>query len=190
MYNPFSPFGVVVEPLVQGYYSKDAPPQPFLTEHPYQMLKSGRIQHLPWISSVVEAEGLYPAAEFLAEPIYLEHLAARWPDLASHILDYNFTLMDMGVAGEKAMVAEKVLKEYLQNRPIMKDTFNELVQLIGDRLFVADSQNAAKIHAQVSNFPVHYYYFKYRGAHSKSESLSRTEENFGKYGIEKINIID
>lgn len=37
--------------------------------------------------------------------------------------------MDMGVAGEKAMLAEKVLKEYLQNRPIMRDTFNELVQV-------------------------------------------------------------
>lgn len=36
--------------------------QPFITEHPYAILKSGKIQNLPWITSVVESEGLYPAA--------------------------------------------------------------------------------------------------------------------------------
>lgn len=52
--------------------------------------------------------------------------------------------------------------------------------MIGDRLFVADSHSAAKLHAQASRSPVYYYYFKYRGTHSKSEILAKSEEDIGK----------
>lgn len=52
--------------------------------------------------------------------------------------------------------------------------------MMGDRLFLVDSQSATKLHAQASMSPVYYYYYRYRGAHSMSENLAGSEENLGK----------
>lgn len=53
LYNPFSPFGIVVEKTGNNR---------FLTDHPYKLLKEGKVQDVPWLTSVTSDEGLYPAA--------------------------------------------------------------------------------------------------------------------------------
>ncbi|KAJ8933689.1 hypothetical protein NQ318_008407 [Aromia moschata] len=53
LYNPFSPFGVVVDK-----WSND----PLLPMHPYKILKKKLVLDVPWIVSHVNSEGLYPAA--------------------------------------------------------------------------------------------------------------------------------
>ncbi|CAG9815744.1 unnamed protein product [Phaedon cochleariae] len=53
LYNPFSPFGVVVDS-----WSSD----PVLPIHPYKLLQDGRVQDLPWLISYTSSEGLYPAS--------------------------------------------------------------------------------------------------------------------------------
>lgn len=54
LFNPYSPFGPTVE-AVGGKI-------PFITQEPYQILKSGMFQQLPWITTVASEEGLYPGA--------------------------------------------------------------------------------------------------------------------------------
>ncbi|KAJ8961979.1 hypothetical protein NQ314_005760 [Rhamnusium bicolor] len=53
LYNPFSPFGVVVD-----VWATD----PLLPEHPYKLLKNKKVQDLPWLSSYTSGEGLYPGS--------------------------------------------------------------------------------------------------------------------------------
>lgn len=53
LFNPFSPFGIVVEKSGSN---------PFLTDYPYNLLNQGKIHDLPWLTSVTDDEGLYPAA--------------------------------------------------------------------------------------------------------------------------------
>lgn len=53
LYNPFSPFGVVIDKI-----SRNA----ILPEHPLELIKKNRFENLPLIFSCVESEGLYPAA--------------------------------------------------------------------------------------------------------------------------------
>jgi bile salt-stimulated lipase len=53
LYNPFSPFGVVVDS-----WSSD----PVLPDHPYTLLKKGQVSDLPWIASLTNFEGMYPAS--------------------------------------------------------------------------------------------------------------------------------
>lgn len=53
LYNPFSPFGAVVDTWALN---------PLLSEHPYKLLKHKRVHDLPWIASYTSAEGLYPAS--------------------------------------------------------------------------------------------------------------------------------
>lgn len=167
LYNPFSPFGVVVEP--QGTAN------PFLAMHPYVILKNKQVLDLPWIATHVQSEGLYPGAEFYGDEKYLTEIENRWTDLAPQILDYDYTI-DLS---EKEALSIKIKNEYLKGKPINKETFMDLIQMISDRLFVTDCQTSAKLQASAMTSPVHYYYFTYRGAHSKSESLSLTNENFG-----------
>lgn len=36
-------------------------PNPFLADHPYKLLKEGKVYNVPWISSNVNDEGILPA---------------------------------------------------------------------------------------------------------------------------------
>lgn len=51
--------------------------------------------------------------------------------------------------------------------------------MISDRLFLSDMQTAVRLQAAATSSPVYYYYFSYRGAHSKSEVLTYTQDNYG-----------
>lgn len=53
LYNPYSPFGPVVER--QGG-------RKFLPDIPYNLISKGLVADLPWLTSVTSEEGLYPAA--------------------------------------------------------------------------------------------------------------------------------
>lgn len=61
--------------------------------------------------------------------------------------------------------------------------------MTGDRFFAVDSIKAASIQAKVNKQPVWYYYYTYRGAHSLSEFMSGTKENFGKKNKNQISIV-
>lgn len=53
LYNPFSPFGPVVE-----LPSENA----FISELPYHILAKGLAADVPWLLSVATHEGLYPGS--------------------------------------------------------------------------------------------------------------------------------
>lgn len=53
MYNPYSPFGPTVEQPGDGA---------FISELPYQILVKGLAADVPWLSSMVTHEGLYPGS--------------------------------------------------------------------------------------------------------------------------------
>lgn len=54
MYNPFTPFGPVPE-----RFGDEAP---FIDRTPAEIVSSGDVQDVPWITGVVSEEGLYPVA--------------------------------------------------------------------------------------------------------------------------------
>jgi hypothetical protein len=51
--------------------------------------------------------------------------------------------------------------------------------MAGDRHFVVEMERAARIQAAVNSAPVYVYQFGYRGKHSLSEAISRTNIDFG-----------
>lgn len=81
---------------------------------------------------------------------------------------------------QHANVSRLIKEHYLKGKPISQETAQNLIQMIGDRLFVADSVKAAFEQAKANKKPVWYYYFTYRGAHSYSEGLSLTTKDLGK----------
>lgn len=116
MYNPFSPFGVVIDKWS---------PNPVLPEHPYLLLKNKKVQDVPWIASNVQAEGLYPAAEFVTDPTYLHEINTKWHDLLPFILDFNHTVEQ----SDRSVVLQKIRAEYLKDEPVNKDTFLKVVDV-------------------------------------------------------------
>ena len=192
----------------------------FLSEHPYDLLGKKQFYDVPLIFSFTQSEGLYPAAgknsiffrffnqktyfgllnlnnlkipilmiivlEFVSNANYLELLETHWYDYAPHVLDFNNTL-----EVDKHEEMSKQTKEfYLKKKPISNETFGNLVQMIGDRLFVTDILNAARLHNDNSKAFVYLYYFTYRGQTSKSNGLSGDSNNYGvSHGDDMIYVL-
>jgi carboxylesterase type B len=116
MYNPFSPFGVSVEPESDSA---------FLTDSPLNLLKQGKFKNLPWLLSQTQDEGLYPASEFYDDAI-LKQINDEWNELAPFILDFNGTTAD---DAEKLKISKEIRKFYLGNREISKDNFKPFLQV-------------------------------------------------------------
>ncbi|XP_076287810.1 carboxylic ester hydrolase-like [Lasioglossum baleicum] len=165
-FNPFTPFGPVVE---------KAGDEPFIDRPPIEIVNSGDVQDVPWLTSVTSEEGLYPVAEFIAIPEALKALDDNWDLLAPHFLDYNYTLPK-----EKHVEVARLIKQhYFGTKKIDETTTKPLVQMAGDRFFVVDSEKAARMQAKVNKEPVWYYYYTYRGATSLSDAMSGTRNNYG-----------
>nr|CAD7443065.1 unnamed protein product [Timema bartmani] len=166
LYNPFSPFGPTVE--VAGN-------TPFLINEPLSDTLEIKLKNLPWLTSLTTEEGLYPAAEFVNNEQHLQELNKRFVEIAPSLLDYNYTVP----LEQQLQVTEEIRKKYFGDLPIGPDTVKQLVKMIGDRLFNVDGELAAKFQARVSQAPVYFYLFSYRGKHSLSEFMSGSTDNFG-----------
>ncbi|GLV37952.1 uncharacterized protein CBL_06346 [Carabus blaptoides fortunei] len=177
LHNPFAPFGPSVELAGDNQ---------FLPDLPYNLLQQGHVADVPWITSVTSDEGLFPGAVFVSSEDRLPYLNQHWTELAPYILHYDGTVP----RAQQADVAQKIKEYYLKGKPISKETFPELVQAIGDRLFVVDAEKAARLQAQVNKSPVYFYRFNYRGGNSLTEWLTQSDENLGvSHGDDAMYII-
>lgn len=116
LYNPFSPFGIVVEAKTDGA---------FLTDHPLNILKGDNAKKLPWLVSQTEDEGLYPANEFYDDEI-LKTINDNWNDLAPFIFDFNETTTN---EAKKLEFSGKMRQFYLNDQTISKSTFKSFLQV-------------------------------------------------------------
>ena len=114
LYNPFSPFAVVVEKPND---------HAFLLEFPSKLLEKGDIYKAPWIASATKDEGLYPGAEFVSKAEYIPEIAANWQTLAQYILDFNGTFASQE---EKTRVSEEIKLQYFEKREITSENFQDL----------------------------------------------------------------
>ncbi|XP_050074308.1 venom carboxylesterase-6-like [Anopheles maculipalpis] len=166
LYNPFSPFGVVVE--------KEGPlnPHPFLTETPRSLMKSGKITKVPLIMSVTQAEGLYPGAEFISNPNYLQEIDSRWNELLPSILDYKTAVTD---PKERDRLSETIRNHYFKpDERLTLENFNVLIQIISNRLYFAGVTETAKLIHPFTN--LYLYYDLYKAVYGVGEALSHHDE--------------
>ena len=177
-FNPFTPFGPVTEKLSK---------EPFIDRPPVEIVSSGGVHDVPWVTGVTSEEGLYPVAEFIAKPEALTMLEENWDLLAPHFLDYNYTLLK-----EKQVEVARLIKtHYFGSAKIDNTTMNSLIQMAGDRFFVVNSEKAARMQAKVNQQPVWYYYYSYRGSDSLSRAMSGTDTNYGvSHGDDAYAVVD
>ncbi|XP_011705733.1 PREDICTED: venom carboxylesterase-6-like, partial [Wasmannia auropunctata] len=135
---------------------------PFIDRTPIEIVSSGDVQDVPWVTGVTSEEGLYPVAEFINYDESLKQLNDNWDILGPDFLDFNYT-----IPKEKHVeIARLIKKHYFGAKPIDRQSTKELVQMTSDRLFLVDAEKAVRMQAKVNQNPVWYYYFSYRGAKS------------------------
>ncbi|KAF5292796.1 hypothetical protein FQA39_LY13841 [Lamprigera yunnana] len=144
---PFTPFGPVIE---KGSTA-------FLPDHPYNLLRNGKINDYPWITSNTKNEGIYPVGFFI---LYrkLEEINERWDEIMPCALDYNDTASER----DKIAIAQKIRKRYFKNESVTFNNTNKLIDLFTDRAFLTDAETAIRLHARISKSPVYYYRFNYK----------------------------
>lgn len=169
LYNPYSPFGPTIE-------SADSE-NPFLSRHPYDIIKDGQAAQVPWLVSFTSEEGLYPAAEIVDNKDLMAELESRWFEIAPHLLDFNYTVP----IENQNDVTKRITDHYLNGQSLNAGR-DRLVQMMSDRLFGAGLVQSAIMHAAVADktvAPVFLYRFNYRGKFSVSELFSHSETDFG-----------
>ncbi|ENN81813.1 hypothetical protein YQE_01818, partial [Dendroctonus ponderosae] len=154
LYNPFSPFGVVVD----GKWASN----PVLPEHPYMLLKKGKILDLPWIVSYTHDEGLYPAADFWADKQHLIDIDTKWNEIMPFILHYN----ESAPSDLKDEISQRIREHYLGSKQVNRQTYSTLVEILSDRLYISDIGKAAKLHNRASKSNVFVYSYNYRASKS------------------------
>ncbi|XP_025161125.1 venom carboxylesterase-6 [Harpegnathos saltator] len=165
-YIPFTPFGPVVE---------KAGDIRFIDRTPIEIINSGNVQDVPWITSTVSEEGLYPIATFYNKENVLKNLNDNWDNISPILFDFNYTVPE-----EKHIEISRLIREhYFGAGTVDKANLKQLIQLASDRFFVYDSENAARTQAAVNQKPVWYYYYSYRGTNSLANFLSHSNDNYG-----------
>ncbi|XP_072949540.1 venom carboxylesterase-6-like isoform X2 [Epargyreus clarus] len=147
----------------------------FVTQYPYHAMLAGRMAKVPLITSITTGEGLYPAAVYQTDPTILPELESLWEQLASNIFEYNETFP----LNQRPEVAAKIKQKYFEDKRISQETFPQLIEALGDRLFVVDVGKLAQLHATESEQPTFLYRYWYRAKSSFSNIMAANDENYG-----------
>lgn len=115
MYNPYTPFGPVVEANRFGA---------FLPEHPLKIMKKNKIADIPTVFSFVACEGLYPAADFAYDET-LDVIDRNWDSIMPLVLHYN----DAVSIEDMDNVSRRIREEYLKDKQVKMETFDDFVQV-------------------------------------------------------------
>ncbi|XP_049836566.1 venom carboxylesterase-6-like [Schistocerca gregaria] len=143
-------FAPVVEPDVEGA---------IVTEHPIKVLKEGRFNKVPVITGVTSGEGLLFVTNegLLADPAELQNFNDKFEvATAPHV--------HLPTAEERIDATRKIHDFYFGDGDITLDDAQGLVDLGTDQHFAEPTDSLVRYVSQLSDQPVYYYLFDYRGA--------------------------
>lgn len=168
---PFSPFAPVVEPAGTA--------AAFLDAAPLDVIQAGAAHDLPWLTGITTEEGLYNAAEFLGEAhaAKLEALDRHWLQRAPLLLDYNHTGPADGAQRDALSAA---IREHYVGKQAFSAATEGFIAMVGDRIFNAGVEQAAREMAKANSQAVFLYQYGYRGEASLSALLAKGDNtNWG-----------
>lgn len=168
-YVPFTPFGPVVEPV-------DAA-DPFLTQHPIDIIKSGKFSHVPWLVSHSQEDGSYNAAILLAKQPngkeLIEELNNRWYDLAPYLFFYRDSKKTIEELDD---YSRDLRQQYLGNRNFSEENYLAVQRIFTDALFRNDTLRSIDLHRQHSKSPIYYYVYDNPASRSGAELLAKRND--------------
>ncbi|XP_055843584.1 esterase-5B-like [Episyrphus balteatus] len=150
-YNPAIVFGPVIESKTVS--------NAFLSEHPENIIKSGKSAQIPWLASYSKDDGGYNAAELMQQDSngkeMIEILNDRWNELAPVNLFFENSVDENQLDAYSNSLREK----YLGNKRFSAENYKLVQNMYTDLLFANGVRNAWKLHKQYTNSPVYAYVF-------------------------------
>jgi len=168
----------VVEP-------RDAP-EAFLTQHPIDVIKSGKFAQVPWVVTYTTEDGGYNAAQLLEKnkttgETWIEKLNDRWFDWAPYLLFYRDskeTVWDMDE------LSRKLRQQYLGDRRFSVESYWDLQRMFTDILFKNSVPSSIDLHRKYGKSPVYSFVYDNPSVSGVGQVLSnRTDIYFGTYKL-------
>nr|CAA61468.1 carboxylesterase [Drosophila pseudoobscura] len=173
-YVPFTPFGPVVE-------SPDAP-EAFITQHPIDIIKSGKFAKVPWAVTYTTEDGGYNAALLLEKQAssgreLIVDLNDRWFDWAPYLLFYRDSMTTIKDMDD---YSRKLRQEYLGDRRFSVESYWDLQRLFTDVLFKNSTEISLDLHRKHGKSPVYAFVYENPANTGIGQGLAkRTDINFG-----------
>ncbi|XP_020811867.1 esterase-5A-like [Drosophila serrata] len=152
-YVPFSTFGPVVEPA-------DAP-EAFLTQHPREIIKSGKFAQVPWVVSHTTEDGGYNAAMLLGQnkttgEMWIDKLNECWLDLAPYFLFYRDSMETIADINEYSL---NLQKHYLGDRRFSLESYWDVQRMFTDILFKNSVWESLDLHRRYGKSPLYSFVY-------------------------------
>ncbi|XP_076754889.1 carboxylic ester hydrolase-like [Xylocopa sonorina] len=176
LHNPATPFGPVVEKNSST---------PFITRSPYEIISTGAVQDVPWVTGTVSEEGLFNSIEFVGNDTLLKELNDNWNDIAPHLLSYNDTIP----LNQHEQVSEKIRRYYFESKEIDRNMVMVLIHMMRDRSYAVGAQKAVKLQAKVNKSPVWSYYYTYESRYNRDIWMAKFHRNLGVAHADDVNLV-
>lgn len=156
--NPILLWKPTVEPEVRGV-------ERFLNQQPYDSIKQGKFQQVPFILGVTKDEfgGVtvyYERDELFGNGSLYRELNDNWDTLAPIIFMYERD------TPRSRYITRELRKFYFGDQPISLATNQQLAEVYADSVVIFPVYRAAKLFASKSSAPVYFYKFTYQGRKS------------------------
>nr|AAB70225.1 carboxylesterase-5A [Drosophila pseudoobscura] len=147
-YVPFTPFGPAIE-------SPDAP-EAFITQHPIDIIKSGKFSQVPWAVTYTTEDGGYNAALLLEKQAssgreLIVDLNDRWFDWAPYLLFYRDSMTTIKDMDD---YSRKLRQEYLGDRRFSVESYWDVQRMFTDLLFKNSVTVSVDLHRKYGKSPV------------------------------------
>lgn len=154
-----------------------------IPNHPLTLLKEGKIVNkVPLIIGANEQEGInLITAAALKDKAIMEKVEKKWNEDAPLILLYKDTATD------KDVVSSKIREFYFGDKPINRETFLNLTDVMMDRFVGYGLVAAAKLYSKEA--PVYVYYFSHTPETTTLKFLGVENENFGMAHLDDVQYL-
>ncbi|KAH8359514.1 hypothetical protein KR093_007348 [Drosophila rubida] len=168
-YVPFAPFGPVIEPSDSV--------DPFLTEHPIDIVSAGKSAQIPWLVTYTPEDGVYNAAlGLLRQPNgeeMINQLNRRWFELAPYFFFYRHKHITVK---EMDDLSRKLRQEYMGNQSFSVDSYFHFQRMVTDMMLKNGTEASLRMHKLFSKSPVYSYIYDNPADQSFGQILSNRRD--------------
>ncbi|KAK5647002.1 hypothetical protein RI129_005466 [Pyrocoelia pectoralis] len=162
--DPMIPFPPVIEPKSPGA---------FLSQHPTDIIRSGKSAPVPWITGLNTEDGALRAPGIYANPHLVKQLDTNFNKIVPISLFYKNTCTNSDY------ISKKLREFYIGDKKVDKSSRYGVIDLFTDGWFLHGADESVRQHTKHTNTPVYYYLFGHNGVASFSQIFGDPYQRYG-----------
>ncbi|KAK4880603.1 hypothetical protein RN001_008749 [Aquatica leii] len=159
---------LIYKPVIETY-SENA----FLSEHPIQIIESGKMAQIPFMNGLTTEDGAIKSSAIYDDYRFIEELNANFFKCLSYFLSYDEVQFDTDY------ISEAVREFYFNGTDVNNQTKSELTNSVTDSMFLFPQRSISLLHSKYSLKPVYFYLFGYKGSTSFSKRYGDPDHDYG-----------